>query len=90
MEKNNLMSFFLVATTVGENEIKLLKLNPTVNGWYQSCSNDRAHFREYVSKETLTDLLDWFKLEFCQYRIFQNERDAMEYADEKMKASNLP
>ena len=86
MEKNNLM-FFVVGKTKN-NEVKLLKLNPTQKGWFQSCFNDSSFFNEYVSNEGLTDLLDWFKLDFYQYRIFQDQEEAKEYADEKMNVNN--
>jgi len=82
--------FFVVAKSVKENEVKILKLIPTEKGWFQSCLNDRYYFCEYVSKESLTDLLEWFKLDFCQYRIFQDQEEAVEYANGKMNSSNHP
>ena len=85
MNKTNLIEFFIVGKNVQDNKIKIMNLKPTNIGWIQNTMNDKSLNREYVSQETVPDLLEWFKCDFFQYRMFHQLEEAQEYANEKMK-----
>lgn len=87
MKKNNLIEMYVVGKYMSDKQFKLIHLSPTDKGWMQTCS-DRALDCEYVSEETIPDLLDWFKCEYLNYRIFQNSEEAKMYLNEKTSASN--
>ena len=74
---------YVVGKYMHDKKMKLIHLTATDKGWMQT-SSDRSLDCEYVSGEKIPDLLDWFKCEFFNYRMFQNSEEAMMYLDEKM------
>jgi hypothetical protein len=76
---------YIVGKHIRDNKYMLIKLEATNKGWHQTCDH-RALDCEYVSNESIPQLLEWFKCEFFNYRIFQNQEEAAMYQDEKMNA----
>ncbi len=76
------MSFYLVGKTLSR-DVCIFKVNKTDKGWMQLCLNMKGYDVEYVSDEKMLDLFEWFKCDFSNYRIFQDEQEAMEYHDDK-------
>ena len=87
MEKNNLMKFQVIGNSMKDNKWKMLILQATDTGWIQTCE-DRSHCNTYVSNELFNDLLEWFKCDFFQYRIFEDHEEATAYLNDRTKISN--
>ena len=78
---------YVVGKHAIDKDFKIIHLSATDKGWMQT-SEDRALDCEYVSRETIPELLEWFKCEFINYRMFQNLEEATMYLDERKSASN--
>lgn len=87
MNKNNLIEMYIVGKYMNDKKFKLLHISATKKGWMQTC-DDRALDCEYVSAERIPELLEWFKCEFLNYRMFQNLKEATMYLDDKTNARN--
>lgn len=86
--ENNLIRFFVVGKCLKNKDLNILTISKTKKGWTQNCKNPTYNF-EYLSSESVVELLEWFKLDFSSYRMFQDLQEAMEYTTKKSKAYNL-
>lgn len=87
MDSNNLIEFFVVGKTVKERQFILLKITSTKKGWNQvSVNNDRTYDFKYESHEMIPKLMEWFKIDFSQYRMFDDVIDAEVYLKNKSAA----
>lgn len=85
MNTKNLIEFYIVGKTVKQCDFRLVKLVETKRGWNQvSIKNDKAYDFEYVSKENMTTLMEWFRADFSQYRMFNDYSEAQEYLNYKI------
>ena len=82
MEKNNLMNFQIVGKSMTDKEWKILHLTSTGKGWMQIC-DDKSYINDYVSNETIHELLEWFKCDFFQYRMFEDLEEAKAYLNDR-------
>ena len=83
MENSNLIAFYIVGKYIETNKILLLKLSSINNGWEQRCLNFRGYDNLYISNEKIPDLLEWFKRDFYQYRMFHDQESAENFVNEK-------
>ena len=82
MEKNNLMNFQIVGKSMRDKQWKILHMTSSEKGWKQTC-DDHGYYNDYVSNETTHELLEWFKCDFFQYRMFEDPEEAMEYLNNR-------
>ena len=75
--------FYNITGTTRQNENIALIVMPTTNGFYQHVTDDAnsksAHLEvQYMSNESITDLIDWWKKDFKKYRVDEiTECDAL-------------
>lgn len=87
MDTNNLIDFFIVGKTAKTNETRFLSVKKTEKGWHQDSSHsDRCYDFDYISREQIPDLMNWFKCDFKHYRMFTNREDAQEYLQNDLGA----
>lgn len=85
MNKNNLIDFYVIGKTVREKDFRMVHLQSTSRGWFQQADgSDRTYDFVYLSKETVPELVDWFKKDFTQYRMFDEKEEATAYLAEKL------
>jgi hypothetical protein len=87
MDSKNLIKFFLVGKTVRERQFILLEMTSTKKGWKQvSLNNDHTYDFMYENNEMIPELMNWFKIDFSQYRMFDDLVDAEVYLKNKSAA----
>lgn len=89
MKSKNLIGFYLVGKSTTERSFLFLTLMPTKKGWTQTCTEDRSYNCQYVCNENVTDLMKWFRIDFTQYRIFDDLQDAKSYLQSKIEAREV-
>ena len=82
MDILNLITFHIVGKTVKDREFKLVSFSSTKNGWKQRCKSQFLNV-DYVCNEDIPKLLEWFKCDYSQYRMFQDLSEAQEYIASK-------
>lgn len=81
----NTTEFFVVGKTRGEREFRLAHFTSTSKGWNQMChQSDRLYDFEYVSNEKVPEIMEWLKLDFTQYRMFDDLSEAQAYKETKI------
>lgn len=88
MKENNLMTFYVIGKAVHDRKYKFATLSQTSAGWSQE-SKDRALCFQYVCKEKTVDLLEWFRCDYSQYRIFDDVESAQAYLSGKEDTATL-
>lgn len=84
MNKTNLIDFCIVGKYYKDKNYKILVLKSSENGWTARC-DDASLNTDYISNEKIPNLLDWFKCDFSQYRMFEDLQEALAYRDEKLR-----
>lgn len=88
MDKNNLIDFYVVGKTIREKDFRMVHLESIERGWVQRAyGRDRTYDFVYVSNETVPELIDWFKKDFTQYRMFDAKAEASAYLADKLSCS---
>ena len=83
MEENT-TEFFVVGKTRNERVFRLIHFKSTLKGWDQICLQaDKAYDFQYVSKENVPDIMEWLKIDFTQYRMFDDLLEAEAYKAKK-------
>ena len=76
----NTTEFFVVGKTRNERDFRLAHLKSTPKGWDQVCPNaNKAYDFQYVSNEKIPDIMEWLKIDFTQYRMFDDLSEAEAY-----------
>lgn len=88
MEKKNLIMFYIVGKCALTRDYRILRLTSTDRGWIQTSLNEYDLCRVYESNEKLNVLLEWFRLDFSQYRMFEEEADAWAHLASKTTAGS--
>lgn len=89
MDKTNLITLFIVGKSIHDHKFIIVTLSSTEKGWRQRSADSKFHDVDYVSNEQIPDLLEWFKCDFFQYRMFENLSEALEYQAEKIDFHTL-
>lgn len=79
------MEFYVVGKTVIEKDIRLAHIKATSRGWNQVCyDTDQKYDFEYLNKENIPSLMEWFKIDFSEYRFFDDFSEAQAYKEKKI------
>lgn len=89
MDKTNLITLFIVGKSIHDHKFVIVTLYSTEKGWCQRSADSKFHDVDYVSNEQIPDLLEWFKCDFFQYRMFENHLEALEYQVGKIELDTL-
>ena len=87
MKKNNLIDFIIVGKTVKDRKYCLSTFSAFEKGWKQRSSNP-VYNLDYINNETIDILLDWMKIDFSNYRMFESDEEAQAYLKEKTTKDN--
>lgn len=83
--RKNVTEFYVVGKTKTTREFRLAHFTSKPKGWKQVCiGSDKSYDFEYVSEEDVPQLMEWFKLDFTQYRMFDDLSEALAYKEMKI------